>query len=71
MRMFDLIISLVMLAAILLLGGAALLLRKGEGKRAALMFVLALVMLANAAIWLIPDENGDSPLQQAATIAEQ
>lgn len=63
--MADLIISLVMLAAILLIGGSAFMLRKGFGLRSALMFVLALIMLANVAIWLIPTDSGDSLLDQA------
>ena len=30
------------------------------------MLVLALVVLANVAIWVIPDRNGASPLDRAA-----
>lgn len=63
--MFDFVISLVVLAMILLLGGAAWLWRKGVRKQALLMAVLALVMAANVAIWLVPTQNGGSLKDQA------
>lgn len=52
--MADLALSLTMLAAVALLVGAAVLLRRGERKRAGLMALAALVALANVAIWSIP-----------------
>ncbi len=64
--MFDVILSLVMLCAFALLAGGAYLLSKGVRKQGALMIVLALVMMANAAIWVIPDKDGGSPREQAA-----
>ena len=51
----DFVLSLVMLAAIALVIGAAWLWRRGGARRQAwLMLVLAGVMLANVAIWSLP-----------------
>lgn len=68
--MFDVILSLVMLCALALLAGGTYLLVKGVRKQGVLMIVLALVMVANAAIWVIPDSEGGSPLEQAAAGAQ-
>lgn len=66
--MFDLIISLVMLAALALAGGAVYLWRKGDRQRARLMAVLVAVMVVNLAIWLVPNESGDTLGERAATV---
>lgn len=52
--MADFALSLTMLAALALLGGAVVLVRRGDRKRALLMAVAALVALANVAIWSLP-----------------
>ena len=52
--MSDTIMSILMLTGVLLTGGAVLVFRKGDRRRALLMFVAALVMFANVAIWLVP-----------------
>ena len=52
--MSDTIISILMLTDVLLTGGAVLVFRKGDRRRALLMLVAALVMFANVAIWLVP-----------------
>ena len=53
--MGDLALSLTMLAALALLGGAAVLwVKRGERRKALLMAVAALVALANVAIWSLP-----------------
>ena len=67
----DLILSLVMLAAIALIIGAVLLWRRGPEmpnarKQALLMLVLAVVMVVNLAIWLVPDKDGAALLDRAA-----
>lgn len=67
--MLDLILSIVILAALALMAGGVYLLRQGLRKQGLLMIVLSLVMLANAAIWLIPTQSGDSPREQAAAAA--
>jgi len=69
--MFDLVISIILLAAIALGIGAFVLWRKGITKQALLMAVLSFVMLANVAIWLVPMDGGETPMEAAdAAIAE-
>ena len=50
----DLALSLTMLAAFALVGGAIVLWRRGERRKARLMAAAALVALANVAIWSLP-----------------
>lgn len=64
--MFDLAISLVILAALALGGGAIFLYRRGQKKQAGLMALLVLIMVANVAIWLMPTADGDSLAETAA-----
>lgn len=52
--MADLLLSLAMLGAVILLGGAYLVLRRGDKKHALLMVIAALVVFANVAIWMVP-----------------
>lgn len=52
--MSDTILALLMLAGLTLSGGAFFVHRRGDGKRAVLMLIAALVMFANVAIWLAP-----------------
>jgi carbon starvation protein CstA len=59
--MFEILISVLMLAGIVLIGGAVVVFRSGDRRRALLMIIAALVMFANVAIWTLP-----SP-EQAAT----
>lgn len=57
--MLDAALSLMMLAAIALVGGAAFLfLRRGERQRPLLMLVLAGVMVVNLIIWTAPTTGG-------------
>ena len=61
--MLDAALSMMMLAMLALLGGAAYLWRKrGERQRPLLMLVLAAVMAVNVAIWTLPDSSGEAPL---------
>jgi len=62
--MLSTVLSLLMLAMLVLVAGAAFLWRRGERKRPALMVLLALVALVNVAIWTLPDERGNAPLDQ-------
>lgn len=64
--MFDFVVSLVILAAIALFGGAFVLHRKGNMKQATLMAVLGVVMIVNVAIWLVPTADGESLADVAA-----
>ncbi|WP_299191668.1 hypothetical protein [uncultured Erythrobacter sp.] len=62
----DLVLSLVVLAAILLVLGAVFLWRRtGEVKQPALMVLLALIAIGNVLIWTVPNADGSSPLEQA------
>ena len=61
----DTALSLLMLAAVALLAGAAYLWRsRGERKRPLLMLLLALVMLVNVGIWTLPDASGEAPVEK-------
>lgn len=61
--MMDFVLSLVMLAAVALLAGAVVLFRRGLRKQPALMVVLSVILLANALIWSIPNERGQTLLE--------
>lgn len=64
--MLSAALSLMVLAVIALVGGAAWLWRRGGArKQMALMLVLAAVLAVNVAIWAVPDERGQS-LAEAA-----
>jgi hypothetical protein len=63
----DLVLSIVALAAIVLIGGAVYLWRRGgSNKQAGLMLVLAVVMIANVLIWALPGAGGQAPLDRVA-----
>lgn len=65
--MFDFALSIVVLAAILLVGGAIFLFRRGRITQGWLMIALALVMAANVAVWLVPyGDSDDTPAERAA-----
>ncbi len=67
----DLVLSIVMLAAILLIVGAVALWRRtGAVKQPALMVVLALIAIGNVLIWTIPTADGTSPIEQAEAVGE-
>jgi hypothetical protein len=65
----DLVLSLLMLAALGLLVGAILLWRRqGFVRQVWLMLIAAAVMLANVVIWVIPTGgSGDTPAAASAT----
>lgn len=63
--MQDTALSLAMLMVIALPLGAFVLWRKGGSrKQVALMLVLALILAANVAIWVVPTKNGAAPVQE-------
>lgn len=64
--MFDLIISIIVLAAVALAVGAFVLWRKGATRQAMLMALLAFIMIANVAIWLVPMDDGNTPMEAAS-----
>lgn len=70
--MFDLIISIIVLAAVALGVGAFVLWRRGARRQAMLMAILAFIMIANVAIWLVPMEDGNTPMEAASqAVAEE
>lgn len=66
----DVILSVVMLAAMALAGSAVLLWRRGARKQAGLMVVLVVVMLVNVLIWTIPSSDGATPIDRAAEMED-
>ena len=63
----DTILSVVMLVAIALVGGAIFLWRRdGLKKQVWLMLVLAVVMIVNVLIWTLPNKDGTAPIDRAA-----
>ena len=58
-------LSLMMLAVFALIAGALVLWRRGERKRPALMALLVVILIANVAIWTVPDATGEAPLSRA------
>ena len=64
-RMLPTVLSILMLAAFALTGGAIYLWRKpGMRRQALLMLALAAIALVNLAIWTVPDGEGRSPVSQ-------
>lgn len=69
--MTDIVLSIVMLAALALLAGAFVLWRRtGQVKQPALMVVLAVIAVLNVLIWTIPTESGEAPIQQLKAAGE-
>lgn len=64
--MQDAALSLAMLMVFALPAGAFVLWRRGGSrKQVALMLVLAAILAANVAIWVVPTRGGNAPLGQA------
>lgn len=59
------VLSLMVLTALALVGGAAFLWRRGGArKQIVLMLVLAVVIAVNVAIWTLPNASGDTLVDQ-------
>ena len=57
------ILSLMMLSAFALVGGAVFLWRQGRPRRQPLlMLLLAAIILANVGIWTLPGRDGKAPV---------
>jgi drug/metabolite transporter superfamily protein YnfA len=70
--MTDIVLSIVMLAALALMAGAFVLWRRtGQVKQPALMVVLAVIAVLNVLIWTIPTESGDAPITQIKSAGEE
>ncbi|MDZ4139321.1 MAG: hypothetical protein U1D66_10650 [Erythrobacter sp.] len=69
--MTDIVLSIVMLAALALLAGAyALWRRTGQIKQPALMVVLAVIAVLNVLIWTLPTTGGVAPITQIKAAGE-
>lgn len=69
--MTDIVLSIVMLAALALVAGAVVLWRRtGQVKQPALMVLLAVIAVLNVLIWTIPTDSGDAPIEQLKTAGE-
>lgn len=63
--MTDIVLSIVMLAALALVAGAVVLWRRtGQVKQPALMLLLAVIAVMNVLIWTIPTSTGEAPITQ-------
>ncbi len=69
--MTDIVLSIVMLAALALVAGAVVLWRRtGEVKNPALMVFLAVIAVVNVLIWTLPSTDGQAPIEQIKTAGE-
>ncbi len=69
--MTDIVLSIVMLAAVLLAAGAFVLWRRtGQLKQPALMLLLAVIAVLNVLIWTIPTRTGEAPITQLKAAGE-
>ncbi|QDH35503.1 hypothetical protein [Porphyrobacter sp. YT40] len=63
--MTDIVLAIVMLAALALLAGAFLLWRRtGEARNPLLMVLLAVIAVINVLIWTLPSTGGEAPIEQ-------
>jgi hypothetical protein len=61
----NLVLSILMLAAIGLVVGAFVIWRKtGVVRQPLLMLMLAVIAIANVALWTVPDGTGSAPLDK-------
>lgn len=60
----DTVLAVVAFTAVALVAGAAYLWRRGSRQQAVLMLVLAVVMIVNVLIWIVPTADGTAPIDQ-------
>lgn len=65
----ETLLAVLMLAGFALIGGAIVLHRRGERKKALLMVVAGLVMFANVAVLVAPTPNDLPPVTESRTNA--
>jgi hypothetical protein len=69
--MTDIVLSIVMLAALALVAGAVVLWRRtGQIKQPALMVLLAVIAVLNVLIWTVPSPGGEAPVEQIKAAGE-
>lgn len=70
--MTDIVLSIVMLAALALVAGAVVLWRRtGQVKQPALMVLLAVIAVLNVLIWTVPNAGGEAPIEQMKAAGEE
>jgi hypothetical protein len=70
--MTDIVLSIVMLAALALVAGAVVLWRRtGQIKQPALMVLLAMIAMLNVLIWTVPSAGGEAPITQIKAAGER
>ncbi len=70
--MTDIVLAIVMLAAMALLAGAFVLWRRtGETKNPLLMVLLAVIAVINVLIWTLPSTGGEAPIEQIKGAGDQ
>ena len=70
--MVDLVLLIVVLAAVLLLAGAFFLWKRtGEAKQPLLMVLLAVIAVGNVLLWTVPTADGTSPIEQATNATDE
>ena len=70
--MTDIVLSIVMLAALALVAGAFVLWRRTrQVKQPALMVLLAVIAVLNVLIWTVPTSSGEAPITQIKTAGEE
>ena len=63
----NIVLSIVILTAGALIAGAFVFWRRtGQAKQPILMLILALIAIANVAIWTLPTSDGESPVDKVA-----
>ncbi len=63
----NIVLSIVMLTAGALIAGAFVYWRRtGQTKQPLLMLLLALIAIANVAIWTVPTSDGEAPVDKIA-----
>jgi drug/metabolite transporter superfamily protein YnfA len=69
--MTDIVLSIVMLAALALMAGAVVLWRRTrQVKNPALMVLLAVIAVLNVLIWTVPNAGGETPIAQIKAAEE-
>jgi uncharacterized membrane protein len=69
--MTDIVLAIVMLAALALVAGAVVLWRRtGEVRNPALMVLLAAVAVVNVLIWTLPTPGGTAPIEAIKAAGE-
>lgn len=62
----DTVLSILVLAAVVLVIGAVALWRRGgQAKQVWLMLLLAAIIVGNVLVWVVPDSTGKAPVSQS------